>query len=366
MRKHLIRLINAGTEGQPTVTADRVRITNSVNVILATTALVYVAQYLVFTPSALGAGLQAAFAALHAGGLLLTRRRRIGLARLWTCSAYTLDVFVFAAFVLPETTGANLFLVLTPMLAILVYEPRQQIPKYAFTTIAMVAYYATLVADFGPPLIPVTPEEAVTTRFTVFALCAIGLMAGAHLITFDRLHKESELSHLAATDALTGLFNRRAALDIGNRLFRSTREDDRRLSAIMLDIDHFKPINDRYGHHFGDEVLQGVANEIRRSVRRSDIIARYGGEEFVILLPNAAPHNANRIAELVRSNVERHATVAPDGPVRCTVSVGVAASGPGIASLEDLIRKADEALYSAKSRGRNRVVVNGPLQSLPA
>ncbi|MGD8429987.1 MAG: diguanylate cyclase [Ectothiorhodospiraceae bacterium] len=361
-KQWLIRVINLGTEAQLPEVADRIRITNSLNVILTGAALVYVLQYLLITPNALGAGLQLLFAALHGSGLLLTRSGRIGLARLWTCSAYTLDVFVFAAFVLPDTTGANLFLVLTPMISILVYLPRQQLPKYAFTAVSLGAYYLTIGVDWGPPWIAVAPHEAIVTNLTVFATCVVGLIVGAHLFTFDRLHKETELSQLAATDPLTGLLNRRAVLDIGNRLFRGVREDSRSLSAIMLDIDHFKPVNDRYGHHFGDEVLQGVAHEIRRSVRRSDYVGRYGGEEFIILLPDATADHAARIAEVLRGNVESHATVSPDGSIRCTVSLGVAGTGPGIASLDGLIRSADDALYIAKSQGRNRV---SALQTMP-
>lgn len=158
------------------------------------------------------------------------------------------------------------------------------------------------------------------------------------------------LSYEAKTDALTGLNNRRA-LEI-------VQEDLERRGItycfLFMDLDHFKSINDTYGHPKGDEVLRFVAEVLRTTAREEDLCVRYGGEEFVVLLPNAKLLSAVRFAERVRKAVERGATPL-DVPV--TVSIGLAAAAPR----EDaaaVVRRADEALYRAKTKGRNRIVVN--------
>lgn len=174
----------------------------------------------------------------------------------------------------------------------------------------------------------------------------------------DELKRSNEmLTQLSNTDPLTGLYNRRYMLEM---LEKEVKRGDRKrtpISLIMLDIDHFKKVNDLYGHQNGDLVLTKVAELAATGLRIYDFTARYGGEEFVISLPETCHSDALMIAERIRSRIELHSFSGPLSKLKATASMGVATyPSETITSIDDLFRKADEALYRAKAAGRNRVV----------
>jgi len=166
------------------------------------------------------------------------------------------------------------------------------------------------------------------------------------------------------TDVLTGWNNRRyLAVRMGEELARARRDRDR-LVCLMLDIDHFKQVNDTWGHAAGDVVLKELAQRIESQVRASDVAARYGGEEFVVLLPSTDVESASKLAERIRLAVAADPIVLPNGEsITITASIGIAEVSPGaddkdLKTLGDsLIARADVALYAAKSAGRDQVVV---------
>ncbi|GAB4504166.1 MAG: histidine kinase N-terminal 7TM domain-containing protein [Anaerolineales bacterium] len=168
-----------------------------------------------------------------------------------------------------------------------------------------------------------------------------------------RLYEEAQ--NMALTDALTGLYNRRGLFEIGRLEFSRARRNKRPFSALMIDIDYFKRVNDLHGHAIGDQALQGLAMHLNRITRDIDIVGRYGGEEFVVLLSDTPLDAAQEIAERLRATVEKSSLPTDSGHLRVTISVGVAASSPETPDLETLIARADQALYKAKHRGRNRV-----------
>ncbi len=162
---------------------------------------------------------------------------------------------------------------------------------------------------------------------------------------------------LAATDFLTGLVNRRRFLEIVEVAFGQVKADGSPLAIMMLDVDHFKDVNDSYGHKAGDEVLLGVASSIRKSLRGGDVAGRYGGEEFVVLVVGMSQEICLRIAERIRQAVAGHAVQIDGAKIQVTVSLGLACTDPGEAlPLEAVIGRADQAMYAAKRQGRNRVV----------
>lgn len=159
----------------------------------------------------------------------------------------------------------------------------------------------------------------------------------------------------AFRDPVTGV-NNRAALDVAlTRDIDLAHRHGISLSVIMIDIDDFKNVNDRYGHIAGDAVLKGVCDCVKDCIRSSDVLFRYGGEEFTVILSNTDSEGANRLAKRIRSAVENQEFVYDDVHIRATVSVGVAALESGEKTSE-LLDKADQALYRAKEAGRNRVV----------
>lgn len=173
--------------------------------------------------------------------------------------------------------------------------------------------------------------------------------------------QNEELHRLATRDPLTGCLNRRAFNEAYGLLFEAARRDGTPLSCLILDIDHFKKVNDSHGHAVGDRVIQETARKLGDSARAGDLVCRYGGEEFVMALPGLDAEAALLVAERVRARVERECGPAvrevPD--LRVTISLGVATLGEGIVQPSRMVELADDALYQAKRGGRNRAVLSG-------
>jgi two-component system cell cycle response regulator len=167
---------------------------------------------------------------------------------------------------------------------------------------------------------------------------------------------------MAYSDPLTGLYNRHYLIAHLNHKIIELSETDKPLSILMIDIDHFKRVNDTYGHPFGDEVLRGVAQGISGGLRDSDMVARYGGEEFVVVMPDTTAGEALTVAERLRLEVAGLAFPVPgkDDELSMTVSIGAATSSYGFESAESLMERSDQALYGAKRAGRNSTVVAEP------
>lgn len=178
----------------------------------------------------------------------------------------------------------------------------------------------------------------------------------AHAIETTRADNH-RLEALAQTDPLTGLVNRRALTVRLLSEMERVRRYNAPLSMLLLDLDHFKVVNDTYGHLAGDDVLMGVASLLQRVVRAVDLVARYGGEEFLIVLPETSKQGAIAFAERVRDRIATHRfNMSRSQTVRITASIGVATyPAPGLESVEDFFRAADHALYRAKGNGRNLV-----------
>lgn len=174
----------------------------------------------------------------------------------------------------------------------------------------------------------------------------------------ERKRTEAKLRELATTDPLTGLANRRSFMDTALREFRRALRYGTYLSLLMLDLDHFKNVNDTYGHDVGDDVLCALAEAMRGALRDVDTPGRLGGEEFAVLLPQTGIDMATSAAERLREWMSSTGVLARDGSeVRCTVSIGVVQAVEG-EELKDFLARADKAMYEAKTKGRNRVVVH--------
>lgn len=170
---------------------------------------------------------------------------------------------------------------------------------------------------------------------------------------------KAHLSQLAMTDELTGIYNRRAFLDFLCKALSGAGRNHKDLSVLMMNIDFFKRVNDQYGHHIGDMVLQHVVNTTKKELRTEDIFGRLGGEEFAVLLLDSNIDLANHLAERLRKAVE-DAFFEHDGiKISLTISIGIATPGSQKLTSTTLVRNADHALYEAKRGGRNRVAVFG-------
>ena len=195
-----------------------------------------------------------------------------------------------------------------------------------------------------------------------FGACFVLLTANLSMLTAMDVMRISSLERQTLSDPLTGLFNRRY---LDSRLTQEVTGSSRYglpLSVLMLDIDHFKQINDGHGHQVGDQVLVSVGKIVAEELRKSDVLVRYGGEEFLVITPNTPQQGAADVAERIRKRIESHDFKFPNQPnaIRATVSIGVARLGDGISTAEQLINAADKNLYRAKHGGRNQVVTGTP------
>jgi two-component system cell cycle response regulator len=164
-----------------------------------------------------------------------------------------------------------------------------------------------------------------------------------------------EIYRLTTVDGLTQIFNKRYFVEVLDREIGRSHRYGRELSLIMFDIDHFKQVNDNYGHLAGDYVLKHLASVIKARIRREDIMARYGGEEFAIVLPEIENLNALRFAEKIRELVEHTVFTFEETQIPLTISIGVATSTEEVRSMDEFVKIADDYLYDAKRSGRNCV-----------
>ncbi len=181
-----------------------------------------------------------------------------------------------------------------------------------------------------------------------------------------RIRLEARLREAAERDALTGAFNRRYLERRGQAEVVRARRYRRALSVIVLDIDHFKRVNDTYGHPVGDEVIRTTVQVLVDGTRESDVVGRLGGEEFVLILPETDGASASLLAERLRLAIAGVMVATTVGPVRWTVSCGVETLGAADLTLDELLHRADRALYTAKANGRDRVVAGSGIQPAAA
>ena len=191
--------------------------------------------------------------------------------------------------------------------------------------------------------------------FLISIVCLIILSLGLVVMTKERSDERNRV--LAMQDELTGLTNRRSILDTLDQQLAMARRSGQPLSLLMLDLDHFKRVNDSFGHLAGDAVLRQVASGIASRLRAQDIAGRYGGEEFLVILPGTTDDGAVQLAEELRKSIAAERIEIGEGhPITITISIGVCGGVPVAGQrVEDLIDAADRALYSAKENGRDRV-----------
>ncbi|GIJ68197.1 hypothetical protein Voc01_031140 [Virgisporangium ochraceum] len=205
-------------------------------------------------------------------------------------------------------------------------------------------------AEVGVLVLGSTDPTTLTHQVEVAsALVAQGLTA------YDNASLFARVQNLAVVDELTGIANRRRFLEMADRDLVAAIRHGRPLSAMMIDIDHFKSVNDTYGHPTGDDVIREVASRLAAHARRTDLLGRYGGEEFSLVLPETGTLTCKELAERLRSAIADEPVQTRTGPLDVTVSIGTASRQPGDHDLITLLSRADQALYEAKNAGRNRV-----------
>ncbi|WP_158971894.1 sensor domain-containing diguanylate cyclase [Paraglaciecola sp. L3A3] len=217
---------------------------------------------------------------------------------------------------------------------------------------------------------PITSKaEFMYQNITIFPLASLsGDVDQVCLVIYDvtdeaisRLVMQSlntQLKEISRVDGLTGLYNRRYWNEQFDMEFKRTKRSDTESSLIMLDIDHFKKVNDTYGHPAGDEVIKALAGIIQKTIRETDVAGRYGGEEFAIILPNTPVANVEFVSERLRRLVEKCVVDYAGINISFTISIGIAGFQKSYKDSAQWLESADKALYQAKAAGRNRVILS--------
>jgi diguanylate cyclase (GGDEF)-like protein len=194
--------------------------------------------------------------------------------------------------------------------------------------------------------------DSVRTTLEVLARHVAVSLANARMV--------KRLEDLATTDGLTNLYNKRTLVEVGKQKLRSAERFEKPLSVLVCDLDHFKKINDTYGHDVGDVVIKGFAEILRRTKRNTDAVGRFGGEEFVVVCEETDAAGAQLLAERIREQLEATTFHGKDQPIRVTCSIGIATYPRGGTDWDALFKSTDEALYASKHGGRNRVTQWNP------
>ncbi|HFC30502.1 MAG TPA: GGDEF domain-containing protein [Oceanospirillales bacterium] len=197
-------------------------------------------------------------------------------------------------------------------------------------------------------------QDAIEMAFKLLSVIGYGLLAiGVSKWVNYNNERQDELSIQANTDELTGILNRRSFTSFLKFEFKKAQSRPEPFALLIIDIDFFKNINDSYGHQVGDEILKCLAKLMKESFRQADKVCRWGGEEFAILLPYTTLNNAQTVAEKIRASVENSSFDNNGVEIKYTISVGISEFLSSDKSLDDIIKRTDDALYKAKNEGRN-------------
>jgi len=285
---------------------------------------------------------------------------------IWSCVACAMGIVIFMAAVDQWVTPNITSFVLTCVVA--------GVAVYLAPGAAAVLYACSYMAFFAAiGLTQIQPEQLLSNRLNGFMASTVGWAISVLLwrnfttITLQQAQlfqtnaqlqtKQRDLERLTRLDGLTGLYNRNTFVELTLRELNRAQRQGSATTILLLDLDHFKRVNDTWGHPAGDAVLKNVATLLGSSIRATDLAGRLGGEEFIILLPNTSEVAARKLAEKVRTKIEATPTLLETTSIRCTVSIGLAGTTAlEKLSFDTLYNNADKALYLAKQHGRNRVV----------
>jgi len=278
----------------------------------------------------------------------------------------------------PDRSGVQQATLTLIILAMFLIIPNRLVATLACTIVGTATWYVVVVATGTAP-----SGDLVTQLLLLGSTIAVGYVASQRAAiasrrefafrlkdrdTHERLSKEilsrrraeADLVRKATIDDLTKVANRRHFYDVADDEVHRAQRTQQQVAFLVLDVDHFKEVNDQFGHSAGDAVLSEIADRIVASVRRIDVVGRLGGEEFAVVMPGADVERATQVADRIRSGVAELRISVEGGTARPTVSIGVTGCDPWTDRVSDAIRRADDRMYLAKAAGRDRVVASDP------
>ncbi|MEM7561723.1 MAG: GGDEF domain-containing protein [Pseudomonadota bacterium] len=282
---------------------------------------------------------------------------RISIGKHYLAWVFVIQVCLHATYFFPQESYFQLYFLVAVPLVFMLFDAEQKIPRYFYSTLVLVLLgFIQLRSDTWVRPFNFTHEDiALTRNYNLF--CSF-LVLSISAFIYIRLMEKNQIDtqQLASTDVLTGLDNRRTFYSLGNHQLSLSKRDKTPLTLIFIDIDHFKQINDQYGHAAGDEALVKVADLIKTRCRESDLVARLGGDEFVMLLSRTDINSARVLAEEIIQSIG--IGYRAEFNRNLSISIGLAAAVNEDQNIDSTLQRADKALYQAKSEGRNRLAIS--------
>ena len=354
----LRQVINLGTENQPFAVTSRAKLINLISLFTFGISLLYTINYVFIIQNSLVAAINAAFTISYLITLTFSYFHQFSKAKIWFFCVLMLHLVVCTNIYVTKDSGFHLYFFLVPTGAFLLFEHKEVKPKVILSAIATLLFFYCENTMNTNPLILLSDKDNHLLYQSVILVNMVEVIVVMTLFSNQIEKNELKLTVQAKTDALTGVANRHYFFEKGNQLLRQSQQSNRTLCVTLLDLDHFKKINDSYGHKAGDVCLIQIANLIENNIREQDFFARIGGEEFVIILPDTTAQEANNLIERLRILIEEYPiNVSDSNSIYCTASIGLACLEDNQQSLKDLLVLSDHALYQAKNNGRNRIIL---------
>lgn len=351
-----LRVYHAQTHLVPEPERVKLRVVNLLAALGVALSLVYTLVYGAVFRSPEAVALNLLFVLAYLVYFVWLKRAAWRISRVWLVGVFVLQMASFALWIFPRTSGMHLFVIAGIPLSFLVFGHTDRWLRLVAVLLLLAVFFVAETQD-SPKLLEHLPLAYYrATYLTVVPLLTV-LLAVVLQSFLNELHQRDEaLRQLAITDPLTGVANRRGFLERAARMLARAQREQTPLCVVMVDIDHFKTVNDRNGHQSGDQLLAAVAQALRDGTRAEDAVGRVGGEEFALVLSGTTLAEGLQAAEQLRQRVGQIELAHPQGGMLgCTVSMGVSAPAATEMGLEPALARADKALYRAKTMGRNRV-----------
>ncbi len=331
--------------------------------IVNTTTLMFLTIYFIWVPFWPARIVHILYLSFNLSLIYYTRKKKYLFVKVSILVSNLIQLSLATFLWFPLSTNYYLFYFLLPMGSFAIFnmmDNKEKIMAFSICFLSLSLFFTNHYLGVNYYIFQLSPIATSIISFLTITSTMIILIIYFYLHAYFLAQKKLELEYLANTDSLTNIFNRRNFYSLGELEFDLALKYKHTFSLLLIDIDHFKNINDSYGHDAGDEVLKQFAQLIKDNVRQQDIFARHGGEEFTLLLRNTDAEKARRIADKIRTNVEQMDVITDFGTLKITISIGLVEFSNHYPKFDSLILLADKALYEAKDKGRNRVVYMPP------
>ena len=348
--------MDVGIQDESPSKVEKIRMLNVLNLLTLLIAFVYTANYIFVLKEDSAALYNVLLTGSYVLVFLLSYCHYHNLAKITYFSFILLHLFLFTNLFFTKDSGFHFYYFLVPMGVLLLFDLKEVFLKTVFSVSAALLFLYCENTINPEPLIILNSVTNHILYQSVFLVNMFAIVLALTLFSKQIEKHEVELVKQATTDILTGIKNRRCFFDEGEQLLIESNKAKYYVTLLLLDLDFFKSINDKYGHSVGDDCLVAVADVLQNIDFKNKVCARIGGEEFALLLPVCDLKQGMFIAEKLREKIERIVIMNKKGDVvKCTTSIGVSYNSIKQENLKALLEKSDIALYDAKDNGRNRV-----------